>query len=208
MVVMSQQASKRGRLIFAFWLFAALPSFGQAPGASAQGQTTPQKQWERLNQTRVLNMHEILKQKNLWVQGHIRTPYAFPLEHLKAFPSTSPAVCALKFTSQKQDTYVLKTFQSAAAALKAGYSVTHTGSCGACSGLKDLYIYLTQPNLTTPVRSCASQWFSTASSLKKCLVEKVGFTSWCADVWRYNVQNSREKCFDICVKEYAWWNLL
>jgi len=193
---------------FTFVMLWTFSSIGQASEKKTVPQTAAQVDWQRLSKTRAVNMREILTEKKLLLADALKTPYALPQQELRRFSSTSPSVCALQFTSKKLDTYRLKTFPDAALAQEAGYRVTHMGTCGACSTLKDLYIYLTQPNLTTPVRSCASQWFATTSSLKKCLIEKVGFTSWCADIWVYNVQHSRKKCFDTCVAEYGWLNLL
>ena len=153
-------------------------------------------------------MRNVLEDKTLLRGALLKTPYALHKATYGQFPSTSPTVCALRFTSRTRDTYELKTFKTTLDAQNEGYQITHTGACGACSSLKDLHTYLTKPNLTTPVRSCASQWFGTRESLKQCLVKEVGFTSWCADAWAHNVRHTRDKCFGVCVAEYGWWNLL
>ena len=142
--------------------------------AHSESLKTPsqRRDWSRLKNTKVLNMRNVLEDKTLLRGALLKTPYALHKATYGQFPSTSPTVCALRFTSRTRDTYELKTFKTTLDAQNEGYQITHTGACGACSSLKDLHTYLTKPNLTTPVRSCASQWFGTRRSLKQCLVKE------------------------------------
>ena len=116
-------------------------------------------------------------------------------------------VCAMRWDDDTFATYQLKTFASQKEAQAKGYQLTHHQACGACSGLEDLSVYLSTTDLTTPVRRCASKWFS-RPRIKSCLVEEVGFTDRCADAWLYNILHTREVCFDVCVEEYGWANML
>ncbi len=116
------------------------------------------------------------------------------------------SVCALKFVDADERDYVLATFDSAEAARKAGYVVTHHHHCGACSTLKDLKVYLDTPDLTTPARACAMKLIGARS--RKCFIDKVGFTPWCAEAWAANARHTRKKCKRICMKEYGFFNTL
>ena len=50
--------------------------------------------------------------------------------------------------------YELVTYPSSGAAQAAGAIVTHFGHCGVCSTLANLAVYMTQNDLTAPVRAC------------------------------------------------------
>jgi hypothetical protein len=104
-------------------------------------------------------------------------------------------VCGVRFETDRIR-YRLQTFDSAGEAARSGYRITHTGSCGACSTLQDLAVYLERPDLTTPVRRCGMQ----AGTLG-CL-ETLGFSRACAEIWDFNVQNTRRECFGVCVRSW------
>jgi hypothetical protein len=114
-----------------------------------------------------------------------RTPPVAP-------PST---VCGVKFEPDRVH-YRLATFSAAAEATAGGWRVTHTGACGACSTLQDLAVYLERPDLTAPVRRCGMK-----PGLLRCL-EGLGFSSACAKIWSYNVQNTKRACFGICMRSW------
>jgi hypothetical protein len=84
------------------------------------------------------------------------------------------SVCGLKFVDALKVDYHLKTFPSKEQAQQAGFIVTHTHPCGACSSLKDLAIYLDQTDLTAPARECSKKFY--IGQTKKCLRDKIGFT--------------------------------
>jgi hypothetical protein len=104
-------------------------------------------------------------------------------------------VCGVRFEADRIH-YRLATFAGAAEAAGAGYRVTHTGGCGACSTLQDLAVYLERPDLTTPVRRCGMQ-----PGTLGC-IEALGFSHPCAQIWDFNVQNTRRECFGVCTRSW------
>jgi hypothetical protein len=121
-------------------------------------------------------------------------PYATWAGRAPPVPPPS-SVCAVRFETDRTH-YRLATFGSAAEAGELGYRVTHTGTCGACSTLQDLAVYLERPDLTAPVRRCGMQPWTLG-----CL-EALGFTHACAEIWNFNVQNTRRECFGVCTRSW------
>jgi hypothetical protein len=114
----------------------------------------------------------------------------------RAPPAPAPSsVCAVRFEPDRTH-YRLATFGSAAEAGEHGYRVTHTGACGACSTLRDLAVYLERPDLTSPVRKCGMK-----PGTLGCL-EALGFTHACAQIWNFNVQNTKRECFGVCMRSW------
>merc|ERR1719422_216036 len=107
-------------------------------------------------------------------------------------------VCAIKYTSDTKQSYELLDFVSAEAATQAGFTVTHQGKCGACSTLQDLSIYLGVTDLTTPFTKCALKGLFNFKWAQKC-VEKIGFTSPCAQIWLYNSLHTGKVCRWVCL---------
>jgi hypothetical protein len=107
-------------------------------------------------------------------------------------------VCGVRFESDRIH-YRLATFGDTVMAQRAGFAVTHFGTCGTCSTLQDLAVYLEKPDLTSPVRKCGIKWDASASL--SCL-EALGFSPGCAQTWLYDVQNTRRQCFGVCV--WSW----
>lgn len=62
-------------------------------------------------------------------------------------------VCAIRYVNNDKKEYEMQNFMNREVAEKQGWIVTHQGTCGKCSTLKDLYVYLTT-DLTRPVRKC------------------------------------------------------
>ncbi|MDE0291444.1 MAG: hypothetical protein OXK19_02870 [Candidatus Dadabacteria bacterium] len=115
-------------------------------------------------------------------------------------------VCAVRFVDADRVDYRLRTFPDQESALAEGYVVTHRYHCGTCSSLGDLAVYLAKPDLTKPARTCGRKL--RADGIKKCLMEKVGFTEMCAETWTYNVLHTRSQCTKTCVEHYGFWNVL
>lgn len=107
------------------------------------------------------------------------------------------SVCAVTF---QDDAYITVTYDSAQHAEDDGATVTHLSACGTCSSLQDLAVYLSRPDLTTPVRRCALLSFSASAALS-CL-EKLGFSQPCAKTWFYNARNTARHCAGVCTR--AW----
>ncbi|TNE43085.1 MAG: hypothetical protein EP343_34325 [Deltaproteobacteria bacterium] len=129
-----------------------------------------------------------------------------PPEELKANPyekdvpsRKSGAVCAVLPDSAKAKSYSLQTYESVAAAEKAGGQVTHFGECGLCSSLLNLAVYMGKPDLTDPVRSCALKGLGgDDEAALKCLMD-IGFDRPCAQIWFYNTVNTRQACLSDCL---------
>ena len=105
------------------------------------------------------------------------------------------AVCGVRFEADSVH-YRLETFGSPTEADRAGFRVTHTGACGACSTLQDLAVYLERPDLTAPVRRCGMQ-----PGTLSC-IEALGFSHACAKIWDFNVQNTKRECFGVCMRSW------
>ena len=122
------------------------------------------------------------------------------MKKLMAYLNDYTTVCAIKyFNDDKRTTYEMQTFSDEAAALKAGWIITHQGRCGACSNLPDLAVYL-KMNLTSAVRSCGMRVISPL--VRRCLYG-LGFTSTCVDIWEDNIYNTRSKCGWTCIKSWV-----
>ena len=63
--------------------------------------------------------------------------------------------------------------------------------------LKDLGVYMSR-NLTTPTRLCGIVGLLSEALEFECLYS-LGFSPQCAWVWHWNIQNTSEKCFEVCL---------
>lgn len=107
------------------------------------------------------------------------------------------AVCAVKYLSEDQVHYETKTYSSEQEAREASAYVTHKGSCGTCSSLQDLSVYMNNKDLTKSARRCGFlSWLKPASL--RCF-KKIGFSDGCASTWYYNAVNTGKKCFWTCM---------
>jgi hypothetical protein len=119
-------------------------------------------------------------------------PYASPPPE----PPDAAAVCAV--IVEGSGDYRVESFPSEAAALEEGASVTHAGTCGLCSSLADLAVYMETPDLTAPVRECGLQGIREGDArTRECLLE-LGFTAPCAEIWYYNTLHTRSVCARDC----------
>jgi hypothetical protein len=114
-------------------------------------------------------------------------------------PAKEGAVCALKYLDARKETYLIRTFSSVSEARRNGYIVTHYGSCGTCSTLQDLSVYLRYRDLTTIARRCS--FLITGRSITRCL-EHYGFTGPCALTWYYNIRNTGRYCLRPCLRSW------
>jgi hypothetical protein len=120
------------------------------------------------------------------------------MAEIMAYLNDKTSVCGVRYLDAKKVLYETKTFSDKAAALQAGFIVTHQGRCSACSNLPDLAVYL-KMNLTSAVRACGARTFSPL--IRRCLYG-LGFTSTCVDIWEYNISNTRANCFWVCAKSW------
>lgn len=112
----------------------------------------------------------------------------------------SPAYCAAipVDASPAARTYRLKTFPTERAARAAGGQVTHRGRCGACSSFQDLATYIERRNLNRAGRLCGMRGMFGDKTQFSCL-SNLGFTDACAQIWSFNIENTRDKCMGTCV---------
>jgi hypothetical protein len=111
-------------------------------------------------------------------------------------------VCGVVLVGQ---TFRLKNYWNIGFANDDGAIITHAQHCGTCSGLQDLSVYISTPDLTTPVRRCARE--ASLLATRDCLVE-LGFTIPCAETWAYNAHHTRETCARTCRKYYGTLSVL
>ena len=112
-------------------------------------------------------------------------------------PVDTSGVCAVL---GGREGYALETFPSAAEAEAAGGTVTHEGACGACSSLQDLAVYLTYPDLGTPVRECGLIELGQNPEATLACILDLGFTEPCAQIWLANTLHTREACLAPCLE--------
>lgn len=94
--------------------------------------------------------------------------------------------------------YNMTTYNSKDEMLEAGAEMTHWGACGACSTTQDLAVYVEYPDLTAKGQECGVRGLLNTTDGIECF-EEVGYTRPCAEAWMFNVFNTRDHCFDVCV---------
>lgn len=100
--------------------------------------------------------------------------------------------------------YELRTYRgndepaARAAAQEDGAMVTHRGPCGACSSLANLAIYIANPDLTDPVRSCGIGGLFDRRLSRLACIASLGFDLPCAQAWDFTTQSTLEACLPIC----------
>jgi hypothetical protein len=106
------------------------------------------------------------------------------------FTSSSPS------TISSYGSYRTRTFQgSVHKAQQRGLYVTHTGSCGMCSNLNDLSIYIDKSlSLRRLSTICAFAGIVSKKHGINCFQKLVGFTKGCSQIWYYNTVNTRKQC--------------
>jgi len=116
-------------------------------------------------------------------------------------PDLSPntdTYCGVLVDPQGLD-YRLETYDSEADAHAAGAQITHRGTCGQCSSLQNLAVYMANPDLTEPVRDCGLEGIISGEKANiDCLME-IGFDLPCAQIWYYNTKHTRDVCLTECL---------
>mmetsp|Transcript_31468 Transcript_31468/g.63983 ORF Transcript_31468/g.63983 Transcript_31468/m.63983 type:complete len:86 (+) Transcript_31468:149-406(+) len=75
---------------------------------------------------------------------------------------------------------------------------THWGACGPCSTSQDLTVYMENPDLTAKGQECGVRGLLDPTDGINCFME-AGYTRVCSEAWMYNVFNTRDHCFDVCI---------
>ncbi|MEM7435649.1 MAG: hypothetical protein AAF436_10895 [Myxococcota bacterium] len=125
-------------------------------------------------------------------------PYEDPAWN-DAIDDDAPAFCAAipVDASPEKRTYRLETFPTEPDATRAGGQVTHRGKCGACSSLQDLAVYIERRDLGSAGRNCGLLGTFGDRTQMSCL-KGLGFTDPCAQIWSFNVDNTRGECLGLC----------
>ena len=107
-------------------------------------------------------------------------------------------VCAIKYHDKSKQFYDIKNFVNKEEANLSNYIITHQGPCGACSNLPDLAVYLSK-DLTSPVRLCGLIYSTFSKKWTIDCLMNLGFTEHCAQIWYYNIINTKKDCFWSCM---------
>lgn len=113
--------------------------------------------------------------------------------------SENDQVCVVSFEDDMQG-YRLRTEITDNVENETGSFVTHRGPCGLCSSLEDLAVYIANPDLTGPVRACGARGFTDGREAQYDCLRTIGFSEPCADIWLYNILNTRQKCLAPCLE--------
>ncbi len=108
--------------------------------------------------------------------------------------------CGAVIEDFAEKTYRLETFSTLDDLEEAQARLTHQESCGLCSTLRDLAVYLEYTELTGPVRECGMQAVFSGEEAQLECIEDLGFSEGCAEIWSWNTSNTREECMDICMQ--------
>jgi len=124
-------------------------------------------------------------------------PYAGPTPP----PERADTVCALVRLPDAEGVpqYRLADYGSETEAFAAGAVPTHTGRCGVCSTLENLAVYIRQPDLAGPVRTCGLRGISEGEAANLACLRALGFDEPCAQVWYYNTLHTRQACLRVCL---------
>jgi len=96
--------------------------------------------------------------------------------------------------------YRLRNFAAEEDAEAESYTITHKGNCAACSSLQDLGVYIRQ-NLTSETRECGILGGLSHALMRTCLLN-LGFSLPCVTIWEWNILNTRNKCWNVCIWSY------
>ena len=157
---------------------------------------------ERLRRTNLLNGEEIYRQSDPGGASSFDAP---DVRRWYSSRRGNTEVCAVRFVDADRVDYRLSAFRDRDGALAAGHVVTHRDHCGTCSSLRNLAVYLAEPDLTSPARACATRL--TRAGVKACFME-IGFEERCAETWTDNALHTRRHCLGACVGHYGLWNVL
>lgn len=114
-------------------------------------------------------------------------------------PENEGEMCGVVIEDANAKTYHAQTFESLDALEAAGAKLTHTGACGVCSTLSDLAVYALEKDIGRPVQKCSVDTFGRpVADLTACIVDRLGMTKPCAEIWAYNSRNTQQKCLDVC----------
>lgn len=135
-----------------------------------------------------------------------------PFEELTSNPYKKPApevkdcLCAIVVEDLEEKEYRLETFKDEKEAKEAGAYITHYDACGVCSTLEDMALYVEDLDIGKAVRECGIKNLTAPIRDVVSCLEDLGFSKPCAQIWAYNVKNSQEKCFQLCITDNDSYN--
>eukprot|EP01061_Rhynchopus_euleeides_P017358 TRINITY_DN28850_c0_g2_i1.p1 TRINITY_DN28850_c0_g2~~TRINITY_DN28850_c0_g2_i1.p1 ORF type:complete len:261 (+),score=104.00 TRINITY_DN28850_c0_g2_i1:48-785(+) len=131
-------------------------------------------------------------------------PYKGSNDTAPPAPYGADAVCGVKYVNDTQRTeYSLVSYVNVTAAQQDGAHVTHDKACGMCSSLADLSAYMSQTDLTTPIRACGLKHLLNHKKLLECIVESTSLSRPCAAIFFYNSENTKAQCLVPCLEASA-----
>ena len=128
-------------------------------------------------------------------QGLTANPYG---DAQNALPTDSELACVVQI--QSDTTYRLESRGLTAELNPLQEFITHRGECGLCSSLEDLAVYMANPDLTAPVRECGARGFTDGEQAQLECLSEIGFSEPCAQIWLYNIINTRQNCLALCLE--------
>eukprot|EP01059_Diplonema_ambulator_P034679 TRINITY_DN7903_c0_g1_i1.p1 TRINITY_DN7903_c0_g1~~TRINITY_DN7903_c0_g1_i1.p1 ORF type:complete len:250 (+),score=45.84 TRINITY_DN7903_c0_g1_i1:33-752(+) len=115
-------------------------------------------------------------------------------------PGGPDAVCAVKYTNDTERyEYYLRTYVNVSEAQGDGAFVTHQTACGVCSDLQDLAAFMSQEDLTDPIRQCGLEHLASDNQTLECILAHTNLTMPCAAMFNYNEQYTRDHCLEPCL---------
>lgn len=97
-----------------------------------------------------------------------------------------------------EEAYSSEEAEASAQGLPDGAMVTHRGRCGACSSLRNLAVYISNNNLSDPIRACAMAGLFDRDLSRLACIASLGFDLPCAKAWEINTEHTEERCVAIC----------
>eukprot|EP01064_Diplonema_japonicum_P028362 TRINITY_DN433_c0_g1_i1.p2 TRINITY_DN433_c0_g1~~TRINITY_DN433_c0_g1_i1.p2 ORF type:complete len:240 (+),score=67.92 TRINITY_DN433_c0_g1_i1:1442-2161(+) len=118
-------------------------------------------------------------------------------------PGGPDAVCGVKYTNDAERyEYKLITYKNISEAQGDGAHVSHATHCGVCSDLDDLAAYMSQEDLTDPIRQCGMEHLENMTATLDCIIRNTNLTRPCATIFNYNTFYTKSKCLTPCMKAY------
>ena len=125
---------------------------------------------------------------------------------LEPAQSATGGACVIDFVSPVDGsacpanwTYSTRTFPGTLEeAQSQGLYTTHSGPCGACSSLQDLYVFMVQGgNVRDEATQCGIRGLISPEDGAACFRE-FGFSDGCSSAWHYNTQTTQKFCLEPC----------
>jgi len=111
-----------------------------------------------------------------------------------SFEEGEEAVCGVHYQDTECSEYQLKNYPDRATAEAAGAFVTHLGTCGFCSTMQDLSVYLANLDLTTISLECGKKLAVLGTSEGIECFQDLGMSLPCARMWSFNADNTKNEC--------------